>query len=788
MRISLYRNVYEVNPIKSTSIFKVFDSIKNGTYKNQISNLRAEFDEKKQAKIKEALINFTPTGTFVTRNNQSLKTSSGLACVDFDKLENPEKALELKEKLNQDKYTFSSFISGRAKGVKVFVKIPLVDNQEDYSDYYVKIQEHFNQYHPTDGAYKSIQMPCSVSFDEDLFINENSEVFFDKYIRPLEPQREIINIPLNDQNEIANKLEVWFKKRWTGLNRNTNLHAYARQMNAFGVDKETCLNYLLPYENSDFKSREIKLLIESAYKYKEEFNTRFFEDKKKINNMKNLIISGKNLDNIKANFKEIKDENLILEYEKHKKELTEDSFWYFDENNRIKLATFRFLNYLEYNNISKYYPDKKSSVFNYIKKDENFVSLFGESKIKDFVLNDLRQRGEIEAFELMANNTANFSTNFLSMIKTTDIVLNKDDKDTAYLYYKNHAVKITKENIEILDYKKIENFIWKEQVINREIFLSNESDGVFRKFIWLVSGQNKDRYYTLKSVIGYLLHSYQNLAKPKCVVFNDEMLSDDIANGGSGKGLINLALGFIKNMVIEDGKKWDSKSQFAYQKVNKDTQIFFIDDVVKNFDFEQLFSVITNGMSVEKKGQDPFKIDFVDSPKITISTNYTIKGEGPSFNRRIFEVEIANYFNDTHTPFDEFKHDLFTEWNKEEWANFDNYMVRCVQYYLKYGLVESKKINLDLRKLINNLGAEFIEFMESKPLKELKYKKEVRDEFNRLYPNIAKYNTAQKFNAKVKEYCKFYNLNLIETKYNGLDNWKIEYKDIVDTTETDLPF
>jgi len=192
-------------------------------------------------------------------------------------------------------------------------------------------------------------------------------------------------------------------------------------------------------------------------------------------------------------------------------------------------------------------------------------------------------------------------------------------------------------------------------------------------------------------------------------------------------------------------------------------------------------------MSVEKKGQDPFKIDFVDSPKITISTNYTIKGEGPSFNRRIFEVEIANYFNDTHTPFDEFKHDLFTEWNKEEWANFDNYMVRCVQYYLKYGLVESKKINLDLRKLINNLGAEFIEFMESKPLKELKYKKEVRDEFNRLYPNIAKYNTAQKFNAKVKEYCKFYNLNLIETKYNGLDNWKIEYKDIVDTTENDLP-
>ena len=133
--------------------------------------------------------------------------------------------------------------------------------------------------------------------------------------------------------------------------------------------------------------------------------------------------------------------------------------------------------------------------------------------------------------------------------------------------------------------------------------LSDESDGVFKTFIWKLSGEDKDRYYTLKSVLGYLLHSYQNDAKPKAIIFNDEMISEDVPNGGSGKGLIHKSIGKLKNLVFENGKKFDAKAQFAYQKVNKDTQNFLMDDVGKNFNFEDLFSIVTEGMTVEKKGQ-----------------------------------------------------------------------------------------------------------------------------------------------------------------------------------------
>jgi hypothetical protein len=247
------------------------------------------------------------------------------------------------------------------------------------------------------------------------------------------------------------------------------------------------------------------------------------------------------------------------------------------------------------------------------------------------------------------------------------------------------------------------------------------------------------------------------------------MLSDDIPNGGSGKGLIHKAIAQLKNVVVEDGKRFDPKGQFAYQKVNKDTQIFLLDDVYKNFNFESLFSIVTEGMTVEKKGKDAFKIPFNESPKVSITTNYTVQGECASFKRRVFDVEIANYFNDKHTPEDEFGHQFFSDWDLDEWQRFDNFMIRCLQFFLKNGLVESKKVNLDLRKLRNSVGAEFIEFMELQNLNDFRIgRKEFRDMFNDKYKNIARFNTPQKFNKKVKDYCEFYGVEVEELKYNGI--------------------
>ena len=773
MRVSIYKNIKSTIPIKDTSVFKVLELIRNGHFKTEISKIRIEKEKSIRNELKSKLSYVTFGGVFSSRSNSNLKKHSGLACLDFDNIENVE---DLRVSINSDIYTFCSFVSPSGDGLKVLVKIPFVDNNEDYQDYYIELSKYYNKYHVSDTSTKDIARACYLSYDENLYLNNESELFADKFYRPLPKETKIVNIPLTDQNEIAERLEKWFQKRWTSVNRNNNLHAYARQMNAFGIDKYTCESYLFRYDSGE-KQKEIQKLINSAYKYTKEFNTKSFEDTKKVNEVKNLALAGENFNTAVEKFKDIDVSALEKEFELHKINLKTDEFWFYNDKEVIKLATFRFMQYLENNNIFKFYPDENSGVYLFVKNDKNFIYIFEESKIKDFVLNELRSTGKIDAFEMMANNTGYFNGQFLSMIKTINVKFNRDTVDTSYIYYKNAAVRTTKEKIELLSYSDIDDLIWKNQVVDRNISLKNESDGVFKTFIWLLSGQNIDRYYTLKSVIGYLMHSYQNESKPKSIIFNDEMISEDVPNGGSGKGLIHRAIGQIKNIVIEDGKKFDPRGQFSYQKVNKDTQIFLLDDVPKNFNFESLFSIITEGMTVEKKGQDAFQIPFRESPKISLTTNYTIKGDGASFNRRVFEVEIANYFNENHTPEEEFKHQFFSQWDDMEWAKFDNFMIRCVQFFLKNGLVESDKVNLAFRKLKNELGNEFIEFMELQKFDGSAInRKDFRDSFNKQYPIVAKFNTPQKFNKKVKDYCNYYKIKFSETKYNGIFHFYIGEK------------
>ena len=134
------------------------------------------------------------------------------------------------------------------------------------------------------------------------------------------------------------------------------------------------------------------------------------------------------------------------------------------------------------------------------------------------------------------------------------------------------------------------------------------------------------------------------------------------------------------------------------------------DDVRKYFDFERLFSVVTEGLTLEKKNKDAIKIPFSKSPKIAITTNYAIKGAGNSFARRKWELELHQHYSKNFTPLDEFGKLMFGDWNDDEWCDFDNYMIRCLQDYLTQGLVESKFVNLKIRQLSAETCHDFIEW------------------------------------------------------------------------------
>jgi hypothetical protein len=281
---------------------------------------------------------------------------------------------------------------------------------------------------------------------------------------------------------------------------------------------------------------------------------------------------------------------------------------------------------------------------------------------------------------------------------------------------------VSKTCIEPISYTDIDGCIWEEQKIQRDFALTDQP-AEFRKFIHNVSGNDEARYRAVESTIGYLMHSYKPPAFCPAVILNDETISEN-PEGGTGKGIFVKALGSIKKNVIIDGKGFNFQKTFLYQRVSADTQILTYDDVQKGFDFERLFSVITEGITLEKKNKDEIHIPFEESPKVVITTNYAIKGAGNSFERRKWELEFAQHYNKHFTPEDEFGHQLFADWTNEEWARFDNYMISCLQGYLNTGLVASPFKNLELRKLEAATSYEFREWATA-PESDRRYRIEV---------------------------------------------------------------
>ena len=67
-------------------------------------------------------------------------------------------------------------------------------------------------------------------------------------------------------------------------------------------------------------------------------------------------------------------------------------------------------------------------------------------------------------------------------------------------------------------------------------------------------------------------------------------------------------------------------------------------------------------------------------------------GEGTSFERRKWELELAQHYTKEFTPLVEFGRLMFGEWNDAEWCQFDNYMIHNLQKYLEESRVKNSSL------------------------------------------------------------------------------------------------
>jgi len=710
--VTLFRNIVETATPFHRPVDVVLQRIKEGATKDLVKRIRAERNKTERNELKKGLPAICFSGTFNKRNDKSLVEHSGLICLDFDGYDKKKELISHKENLTKDPYVYAAFVSPSGNGLKVLVRVPA--DPDNHVNYFNALQKHFDSPH-FDKTCKNLSRVCYESFDPVLYVNKNASLW-DKIDEPeyreLVSRRDPPTIPITDENKIVDILIKWWTKKYPMVEgqRNQNTFVLAMALNDYGINKSLASYVLNNYATQDFPESEIQRTIDSAYEHTQNFGTKYYEDEDRVNTIRTKMKRGVSKKEIRYQLEEsaLDSDTIEAVLNRVEEENSMQTFWEKNEKGTIKIVHILFKQFLEDNGFYKYCPEGGRNYI-FVKVTNNLIDHTSEKEIKDFILSHLIELDDISVYNYFADNVRFFREEFLSLLSTIDIYFIEDTKDTSYLYYRNCAVKITKDAVETIDYLDLGGYVWKDHVIDRK-FMECEYQGcVYGQFISRICGDNDMRIATMESTIGFLMHGYKNLSYCPAVILNDEVISDN-PEGGTGKGLFMNALSQMKKLVVIDGKAFAFEKSFPYQTVSADTQVLCFDDVKKNFDFERLFSVVTEGLTLEKKNKDAIKIPFSKSPKIAITTNYAIKGTGNSFARRKWEVELHQHYTKNHTPLDEFGKHFFADWNDEDWCLFDNYMVACLQGYLKTGLVKSSFVNLQVRQLSAETSHDFIEW------------------------------------------------------------------------------
>ena len=395
-------------------------------------------------------------------------------------------------------------------------------------------------------------------------------------------------------------------------------------------------------------------------------------------------------------------------------------FWQFKNNSKSELVinVSSVINFLSYNNIYCYY--KNNDIYYIVKEVNNVVEIVSEKAIMKFLQDYINSLPDYYTYY----NNANFDkeaikdllkeisvqqfNKIIQNLEIREIEFLKDTKDVCYKYFKNCIIKITRFGIDTLDYAKIDKKVWKSNIIDFEFTINKDFDKAmayeFHKLVTTTKDlegnliADTQRFLSLRSALGYLMYNYKRKIDTKAIVLCEEQISD--SGGRTGKTLTcNMLEQMGCNLVKINGRNVNFNNRFLFQNVSEDTNIILLDDTDKKFDFGGLYSIITNGLTIEKKNKQAIQLSHQETPKFLITTNTVLTDESNSGKGRKLEVEFSDYFCDWWTPQDRFGCIFFDDWDDYEWNLFYNYMIGNIKLYLQKGLISYESKNLKNRKL-----------------------------------------------------------------------------------------
>lgn len=193
---------------------------------------------------------------------------------------------------------------------------------------------------------------------------------------------------------------------------------------------------------------------------------------------------------------------------------------------------------------------------------------------------------------------------------------------------------------------------------------------------------NINRYLLTKLLcFGYLTMRKSRYPKIPIVVAMDtvDLDNSNYPTGRCGKTLFGRAIRYSCRSIELDGRLFDAKDKFAFQNVDEFTDNITIDEIGSKFDYDQL-DKSTYTVLVASKPHSNVRT-FEKSPSIYVTTNEAPEEISGCENPCFIPLFFSEWYNGEWTPYDEFGHLLFEDWDFRQWQLFHSLVKDCQELY-----------------------------------------------------------------------------------------------------------
>jgi hypothetical protein len=716
MKFSLFKNSRADKPDGTLTLEQLLDHIRDGTWSKLVHHLRSKsYGTPAYKSIKEKLPAVTISGDFKTRNKQlpldkRLRAHTGLICLDIDKKDNPK----MRTKDLVDKDCIAQFVSCGGEGIKIIYQCTPVTTAEEHRRIYdacVKRLEDKGVHIKVDPIVKSIAGLQYISYDPHLFHNPKTKLV----IKPLAEKKRKVVVKGNVEEELKQLneyIDALGTKDVTKTYENWMLilfglsHSFGEAgrpamhricKNYAGYSKVECdekYDSFLEIDPSTVSkpvtlATVLSIINEAIPKSARKLLGKKYSKSHAIGEAEDVIEQGDLSGYVRYKlflFKKVIDKQNHTIAELIPSRLNLNAF----ENLLKEMGFYRYEKWSRYVHITNNIVEECDTadilrmVTAHIEKEGDYEFSYKKVEYKFSWEEIVHLWREIRAMGTMHNQIA-------SSLPRWEPNLLKDTATESWIPYRNGVAAVTASEIKLIPYKDLKQQIWKERILPRDFNL-NTTKGMFEEFFANVMGRGKASERT-KSIhyeralwyYGYMLQGSKRMSTARAWILYDIKMGN---SGRTGKTIIGTAVSKIRSVTVIDGKQVNLKdNRFAFQTVQPWTDVIFIDDPSKYMSLVPLFNMITGQTSAEKKGLDPIVKDL----KIMIASNWVLEAEGTSESGRQFVSQLDDYYvrwskehKDTITPIvDAHGKEFFTDWNDKDWAQFDTFSLRALQFHLK---------------------------------------------------------------------------------------------------------